>query len=194
VLVAHAPEGGADDDKWRKQVTLPKAWLQGPCEKLIGFVIKSYNQAHSERPDLDPDEWHLRCEMGDLREALGSEDLICEVVLSSDELVLRPGAAPARGAATLRGRAAAAAPQEAARAAVLVPLEMDVLQALRKSVEADDSEAFQKAVEIANLGTPQEVPMAEKELKDDRDVSLGIEYYGLAGRFGWDTNAEGQGW
>eukprot|EP00931_Biecheleriopsis_adriatica_P060382 TRINITY_DN36264_c0_g1_i1.p1 TRINITY_DN36264_c0_g1~~TRINITY_DN36264_c0_g1_i1.p1 ORF type:complete len:268 (+),score=84.86 TRINITY_DN36264_c0_g1_i1:60-863(+) len=191
VIVSSVSDDGGEP--WRKQVTLPKAWLSSPCERLRHFVIKSYNQAHSQNADLDPDAWHLCCETDGLQEAIGDEDLISEVVLASDELVLRPGPGPARSSKGLRGRAVTAAPDQAARAAALVPLEMEVLEALRHAVEADDGEAFKKAVEQAGLETPHEVPIAEKELKDDSGVSLGIEYYGLPGRFGWDTNAEGQG-
>lgn len=191
VIVSFVSNDGGEP--WRKQVTLPKAWLSSPCERLKNFVIKSYNQAHPQQTDLDPDSWHLHCETDGLQEALGDEDLISEVVLASDELALRPGPSIARASRGLRERASSAAPDQAARAAVLVPLELEVLEALRRSVEADDVTAFKKAVEEAGLETPHQVPIAEKELKDDSGASLGIEYYGLPGRFGWDTNAEGQG-
>jgi len=194
VLVSAVLEEGEgyESHAWRKQVTLPKGWLSSPCERLKAFVVKSYNQAHPDQVDIDAEAWKLCCETGDLSEVLGDEDLISEVLLASDELVLRHGAAPARSSGTLRGRATAAAPDQACRAAVLVPLESEVLEALRKAVENDDAMSFRAAVDSAGLQTPQEVPISERELKDDAGLVVGMEWLGLGGCFAWDTDA-GQG-
>mmetsp|Transcript_2966 Transcript_2966/g.5136 ORF Transcript_2966/g.5136 Transcript_2966/m.5136 type:complete len:266 (+) Transcript_2966:134-931(+) len=189
VSMASREDDGYVSHTWRKQVTLPKGWLASPCERLKSYVVKHYNQAHPGEPDIDPEAWTLCCETGDLSEPLGNDDLISEVILASDQVVLRPGVSPARSSVKLRGRATAEAEDQACRAAVLVPLDVDVLDALRKSVEVDDAKSFRGAVDRAGLQTPQEVPIAEQELKDDAGLSVGMEWHGLGGCFAWDTEA-----
>lgn len=193
VFVSRPTDVEGEAPRWRKQVTLPKAWLASPTERLKNFVVKSYNEAHSADQPLDPEEWHLVCEEGGFSEPLGGQDIISEVVLTKDELVLRPGSARAHGGEALRRRADAGAPLEAAMAAVLVNVEMEVLEALRTAVDADSCKDLKEAVERAGLGSPHEVPMAEVELQDSLGNRLGTEWHGLGGRFGWDLAESGPG-
>ena len=103
------------------KVTIPKKWEVGPVSKLLHFAVDTYNGKRLSPRRLEVDSSHL-VKAGGV--ALGSEELVCDVVGPGDRVELASGAAGPGGAQELvraalrRGRAAglgAAAALAAAR-------------------------------------------------------------------------------
>eukprot|EP00404_Azadinium_spinosum_P024221 CAMPEP_0180607332 /NCGR_PEP_ID=MMETSP1037_2-20121125/27649_1 /TAXON_ID=632150 /ORGANISM="Azadinium spinosum, Strain 3D9" /LENGTH=278 /DNA_ID=CAMNT_0022626615 /DNA_START=64 /DNA_END=898 /DNA_ORIENTATION=- len=180
-------EGDDLEAHWRQQVTLPKKWLGSPCDRLTRYLVENYNKARPSHTPLLVEAWHLSNESKGRCEALGRENVISEVIGEFDEVFLRPGTGQER----TTWRRAEALPSEATAASVLVPVEFSALVALRKAVDADDTEALQRAVDEANLASPHEMLMAETDIKDADGKILGTEWHGLAGAFAWEKDGDG---
>jgi len=176
-------EGDDPAMHWKEQVTLPRQWLTSSCDRLKSFLVRAYNEEHPEAPQLQADAVHLCNEGIDRREALGSENLVSEVVGPFSQIFIRAGQSIER----TTWRCEDHAPE------VHVHLDFDSLLALRKAVEADDTEALQRAVEVAGVASPHDLLTAERDVLDQAQRPAGTEWHSVAGRFAWDTDAEGGG-
>eukprot|EP00403_Amphidinium_massartii_P027388 CAMPEP_0178400742 /NCGR_PEP_ID=MMETSP0689_2-20121128/15945_1 /TAXON_ID=160604 /ORGANISM="Amphidinium massartii, Strain CS-259" /LENGTH=235 /DNA_ID=CAMNT_0020021545 /DNA_START=110 /DNA_END=814 /DNA_ORIENTATION=- len=181
-------EGEDEGQHWRQQVTLPKKWLQLPCERLKLFVMENYNKAR-RTPDtaLQSQDWHLCNETDDWRESLGSENLISEVVGEYDNIYLRPGVGT--DLTHWRREQAQAAPQ--AITPVIMRVEFAELQRLRKAVEEDDEGSFKHMVEEIGVSSPDELLIAETDVRDESgERIIGTEWHAIAGRYGWEIDGD----
>eukprot|EP00927_Polykrikos_kofoidii_P028898 TRINITY_DN25095_c0_g1_i1.p1 TRINITY_DN25095_c0_g1~~TRINITY_DN25095_c0_g1_i1.p1 ORF type:complete len:265 (-),score=47.04 TRINITY_DN25095_c0_g1_i1:74-868(-) len=182
-------EGDDPSAHWRKAITLPKKWLQLPCERLRDFSVENYNKAKPTHPQLEAGLWHLRNESEAYTQALGSQNVIEDVIGPFDEVYLKPG----RGFESTEWRRATVTVPKAVALPVLVPVDHALLLALRESVDVDDTEALRKAVEKGCVVSPHDVLMSETDVKDEKGRICGTEWHALGGRFAWDTEADGHG-
>mmetsp|Transcript_59911 Transcript_59911/g.110998 ORF Transcript_59911/g.110998 Transcript_59911/m.110998 type:complete len:258 (+) Transcript_59911:62-835(+) len=179
-------EGEEDALHWRQQVTLPKTWMDSPCERLKRFIMDKYNKACREDAPLVYEEWHLSNETDSWQESLGSENLICEVVGEYDNLFLRQGAGV--DCTDWRRSQAKAAPQ--ATAPVIHPVEYPALQRLRQAIEDDDEGRFKAIIEDIGVSSPHELLIAETDVRDESEKIVGSEWHSVAGRYAWDIDGE----
>jgi len=176
---------------WRKQVTLPKKWLTSPSDRLKRYLVENYNKDRAEGiVALEHAAVHLssNAASGGCK-ALGSEDILEQVVDRFDTLSLRQGAAEERSG----WQRAEARSCEVATSQVLVPIDYTVLLALRSAVDSDNTEAVRSAVDEANIASPHDLVMAEADMLDDEGQVCGTEWHTVAGRFAWDSATCGRG-
>lgn len=69
------------------KMTIPKSWRSGPVSKLLDFVVETYNSKHADNL-LEAASVHLERD----EKAVGSADIVEEVMSKSDRIVLKPGA------------------------------------------------------------------------------------------------------
>lgn len=186
-IYVQCKEGDAET-QWRQQVTLPKKWLDSPCERLRGYLVGEYNKARPTS-QLIASEWHLSNEMDGCSEVLGMENMISEVIGDFDQVSLRRGASVARTA----WRRSNVKPAAAAAASVLVPVDFDVLTKLQDAVNADDTVKLKQAVDEGNIASPHEILMAETDVKSSDGRVIGTEWHSMGGRFAWDMEEAGRG-
>jgi len=176
---------------WRKQVTLPTKWLASPSDRLKRYLVDNYNKDRAEGiAALEHEVVHLSSHAAvGVGKALGSEDILEQVVGRFDTLSLRRGAAEERSG----WRRAETRASEAATAQVLMPIDYKVLLALRSAVDSDDTEAVRAAVDEANMASPHDLVMAEADMLDEEGRVCGTEWHSVAGRFAWDSAEGGRG-
>mmetsp|Transcript_40205 Transcript_40205/g.92424 ORF Transcript_40205/g.92424 Transcript_40205/m.92424 type:complete len:258 (+) Transcript_40205:57-830(+) len=179
-------EGEDADLHWRQQVTLPKTWMDSPCERLKRFIMDKYNKACRVDEPLVYEDWHLSNETDSWKESLGSENLISEVVGEYDNLFVRPGAG--LDCTDWRRAQAQAAPQ--AVAPVINPIEYPALRRLRQAIESDDEGEFKTLIEDIGVSSPHEILIAETDVRDEREKIIGSEWHSIAGRYAWDIDGE----
>jgi len=165
---------------------LPKAWQQSSCDRLLRYLVDVYNKAKPDMPQLKAEACHLSNEAdkpNSRSEALGSENVIADVIAPLDTIFIKLGETIERTAWRCT----------AMNLEVHVPVAHQDLLSLRAAVDANDTEALQKAVESAGVASPYDMLVAEADVKDEEGRICGTEWHSVGGRFAWASDLEGDG-
>jgi len=170
---------------WSDKLILPRAWQKSSCDRLLRYLVDVYNKARPDMPQLKSEACHLSNEADKPKsrcEALGSDNVIADVIASLDTVFIRPGSSIER----TEWRCTAL------NMDVHVPISHEALLKLRAAVDANDTQAFQQVVEGAGIASPHEMLVSEVDVKDG-DRVCGSEWHSVGGRFAWTSDLEGDG-